>query len=445
MKCRFTVLLGLLLLVVGTAPPQAVGSAPPRSSNSNSKAMLPTSLRGAIAARPGVQEALCSSIGATYVTWPASLLPTCRLFVQHHGTQRFADVYLPGGYSASSQAPVWLVLHGLYTVKPAADGGAPPTGGLDHIKRAAEHVAGRMGINQGWIAKEAILVYPDSGGKLPGFQLPKLQQCTDAVQLMRALAGIRGGSRPPATEHACCADLARLSAGWQQMWNSGYWQCPYFGHPGQCIDGRTDDVGFLEALTQALQHSLPSKPSNFYAMGFSNGGMILQRMLCKSPYLQATLTVDMADGWAAKYGCSGSKGNTPLVFLAGVDVACRDLCTAAAGGSGGDSAAAGQRPAAIWLCGVQQNGHDWLPIKADVAWKFFTQRQQQPAALPEPRFPTWQFKQAAVGCICTHKVLQFAVTLGAKACSMLSLSGSDAAQTCHVCRLQRRALDANDM
>lgn len=28
----------------------------------------------------------------------------------------------------------------------------------------------------------------------------------------------------------------------------------------------------------------------FYAMGFSNGGMILQRMLCKSPYLQATLT-----------------------------------------------------------------------------------------------------------------------------------------------------------
>lgn len=95
----------------------------------------------------------------------------------------------------------------------------------------------------------------------------------------------------------------------------------------------------------------------------------LAHTLC--PVLRCTMlccAVDMADGWAAKYGCSGSKGNTPLVFLAGVDVACRDLCTAAAGGSGGDSAAAGQRPAAIWLCGVQQNGHDWLPIKADVAW-----------------------------------------------------------------------------
>jgi hypothetical protein len=87
------------------------------------------------------------------------------------GSQRFADVYLPAGYSASSQAPLWFIFHGLYSVKPAADGGAPSTGGLDHIKRAAEHVAGSMGINEGWLAKEAILVYPDSGGKLPGFQV----------------------------------------------------------------------------------------------------------------------------------------------------------------------------------------------------------------------------------------------------------------------------------
>jgi hypothetical protein len=80
-------------------------------------------------------------------------------------------VYLPASYSASSQAPLWFILHGLYSVKPAADGGPPPTGGLDHIKRAAEHVAGSMGINRGWLAKEALLVYPDSGGKLPGFQV----------------------------------------------------------------------------------------------------------------------------------------------------------------------------------------------------------------------------------------------------------------------------------
>jgi hypothetical protein len=87
------------------------------------------------------------------------------------GTQRFADIYFPAGYPTSKQAPLWLILHGLYSVKPAADGSPPPTGGLDHIKRAAEHVAGSMGINKGWLSKEAILVYPDSGGKLPGFQV----------------------------------------------------------------------------------------------------------------------------------------------------------------------------------------------------------------------------------------------------------------------------------
>jgi hypothetical protein len=80
-------------------------------------------------------------------------------------------VYFPAGYSSSSQAPLWLIFHGLYSVKPAADGGPPSTGGLDHIKRAAEHVAGSMGINRGWLGKEAVLVYPDSGGKLPGFQV----------------------------------------------------------------------------------------------------------------------------------------------------------------------------------------------------------------------------------------------------------------------------------
>ncbi|WIA33956.1 hypothetical protein OEZ86_007051 [Tetradesmus obliquus] len=361
-------------------------------------------------------ESLCSTIGATYVTLPASPQPTCRLSVQHQGVERFADVYFPSDYSASSPAPLWLILHGLYNVKPAADGGPPPTGGLDHIKRAAEHVAGSMGINKGWLAKEAILVYPDSGGKLPGFQ----------------------------------------------MWNSGYWQCPYKSHPSHCMDSDTDDVGFLEALTKALQAKLPSKPNDVYALGFSNGGMILQTLLCKSPYLRSTLagaalvntvlreayldeecvdvpppatanssssssqqqqrkvplvfihgmqdslfpffegsssatgdvllsTLEMADAWAASYGCSGSSGSTPLVLLAGEGVACRDLCTAAAAGSSnGDRAAAGQPPAALWLCGLQQTGHDWTPFKADLAWTFFTQRQQHTAAMPEPKFPTWQ-------------------------------------------------------
>jgi hypothetical protein len=50
------------------------------------------------------------------------------------------------------------------------------------------------------------------------------------------------------------------------MWNSGYWQCPYKSHPSHCMDGDTDDVGFLEAVTQALQDRLPSKPTDVSAL-----------------------------------------------------------------------------------------------------------------------------------------------------------------------------------
>jgi hypothetical protein len=54
------------------------------------------------------------------------------------------------------------------------------------------------------------------------------------------------------------------------MWNSGYWQCPYKSHPSHCMDGDTDDVGFLEALTQALQAKLPSKPTEVRATATNN-------------------------------------------------------------------------------------------------------------------------------------------------------------------------------
>jgi hypothetical protein len=49
------------------------------------------------------------------------------------------------------------------------------------------------------------------------------------------------------------------------MWNSGYWQCPYKSHPTHCMDSDTDDVGFLDALSQALQAKLPSKPTQVSA------------------------------------------------------------------------------------------------------------------------------------------------------------------------------------
>jgi hypothetical protein len=36
-------------------------------------------------------EPLCSSIAATFVTWPSSPQPTCRLYVQHQGTAAIAS------------------------------------------------------------------------------------------------------------------------------------------------------------------------------------------------------------------------------------------------------------------------------------------------------------------------------------------------------------------
>lgn len=137
------------------------------------------------------------------------------------GVQRFADVYFPAGYSARSQVPLWLQLHGLYkaTAPPASKATSARVdqwqGGLDHIKRAAEHVAGSWGSVIGWLGKQAILVYPDSTGALPGFQI----------------------------------------------WNSGFWQCPYKWDPKLCVDGGVDDVGFLETVTQTLLAKLPSKPT----------------------------------------------------------------------------------------------------------------------------------------------------------------------------------------
>jgi hypothetical protein len=82
---KMNVIAALLFLVVGTAPTMAVGSAPPRSSNSNRRAMFPSHVRGASTATPSFMDPLCSAIGATYVMWPASPQPTCRLYVQHQG------------------------------------------------------------------------------------------------------------------------------------------------------------------------------------------------------------------------------------------------------------------------------------------------------------------------------------------------------------------------
>eukprot|EP00878_Enallax_costatus_P025952 GHUV01027816.1.p1 GENE.GHUV01027816.1~~GHUV01027816.1.p1 ORF type:complete len:464 (+),score=55.54 GHUV01027816.1:176-1567(+) len=198
--------------------------------------------------RPQQARMVCEAAGAVYLQYPEAPSGTCRLFLTHQGLPRFADVYFPPDYSASSQLPLWLQLHGLYRV--TWNQSASANSGLDHLKRAAEHAALTWGVVDGWLGQKAVHVYPDAT------QLPSTPDVTPGPQL----------------------------------WNSGYWQCPYSRTPTLCISETVDDLGFLEELTQQLISRLPATPTQVYAMGFSNGGMIITKMLCESAYFQKTLT-----------------------------------------------------------------------------------------------------------------------------------------------------------
>lgn len=56
------------------------------------------------------------------------------------------------------------------------------------------------------------------------------------------------------------------------FWNDGRERAP-----------KADDVGFIRALIGHLQKTLPVDPRRIYATGFSNGGMMTQRLACELP------------------------------------------------------------------------------------------------------------------------------------------------------------------
>lgn len=82
-------------------------------------------------------------------------------------------------------------------------------------------------------------------------------------------------------------DAVRDSDGRIATWNAG--DCC-----GQAAVMRTDDVGFIRALIEALSASHQIDPARIFVAGFSNGGMLAYRIACQLAGTVAAVGVQSA-------------------------------------------------------------------------------------------------------------------------------------------------------
>lgn len=68
-----------------------------------------------------------------------------------------------------------------------------------------------------------------------------------------------------------------------------------FNAAGECCgpaaDRDIDDLGFITAMVERLQQSLPIDDKRIYAAGFSNGGVLAYALACRTPMFAAIATV----------------------------------------------------------------------------------------------------------------------------------------------------------
>lgn len=74
-----------------------------------------------------------------------------------------------------------------------------------------------------------------------------------------------------------------------QMWNSVFWPCM---KADRCIDSSVDDVSLLARLITGMQQLLPGIPlqPGVALSGYSNGGMMIQTLLCRRPDIASRLS-----------------------------------------------------------------------------------------------------------------------------------------------------------
>jgi polyhydroxybutyrate depolymerase len=189
---------------------------------------------------------------------------------------------------------------------------------------------------------------------------------------------------------------------------------------GSAAAESVDDIGFVDAMLDALETELCIDPARVYATGFSNGGFLAYRLACERAdriaaiapvagvlgvascapsrpvpvlHFHGTLDTlvpyqgsdqngfpsvhDTVAGWAARNGCAG----VPAVTFAQCDTACETHAACAAG-------------AEVTLCTITGGGHTWpgglpLPglghttsavVATDAMWAFFERHPRPPAA-----------------------------------------------------------------
>jgi polyhydroxybutyrate depolymerase len=81
--------------------------------------------------------------------------------------------------------------------------------------------------------------------------------------------------------------------------------------------GRADDVAFLRALIQKLEHDGLADPSRVYLTGVSNGGMMSLRMACDAPELFAGVAPIIANLPAELIDRCGAGHPVPMLIING--------------------------------------------------------------------------------------------------------------------------------
>ncbi|KAF8067229.1 hypothetical protein HT031_002276 [Scenedesmus sp. PABB004] len=326
------------------------------------------------AAAPGPCAA-CRAVGGLWLATPSAVRPLCRTSVQHGGRARVVDVYFPDDVAVGGNVTyeAYVYLHGVH----AAEWFVADSPAWAALRRA-------------WpLPLAGAAQVADLGVLAPGAPI------TAAPPPGRGADGCGGGGKAGGgngVKQARTVLIVPQAAGTVergQMWTTGWWPC--VASVGLCADAGVDDVRFIATLLSSLAAGrllpgLPLGAAKAHLVGYSNGGMLAQTLLCARPdvvgalasvtLLASTLGREFAAGrcarplprslpllwvhgtadatlpygpgqsegvavlgaeaavrlWAARMGCGPAAAAAPAAVHsdAAVGVECRSFCAAAA-------------------------------------------------------------------------------------------------------------------
>jgi polyhydroxybutyrate depolymerase len=118
------------------------------------------------------------------------------------------------------------------------------------------------------------------------------------------------------------------------FWNATEACCDFWGQGG-------DDLAYLSAVLADVRAKFAVDPARFYAVGYSNGGFMVERLACELPEL--TAVIDLVGGGASDLSACRPKGPVSILKIHGD----RDEIVHYEGGQvGGDRPKRGTYPSA---------------------------------------------------------------------------------------------------